>query len=113
MNFVRVRNVLIGAGIVTVLAILFEDQLLSLVGASASWRRVAEYVPIVAVFILLAGVFALLAWRYRPQVREQRREIALRQGRTVGFYIGSIAALLLLYAATIVVAGYVIRDEQT
>ena len=85
---------------------------LRLIGAPSGWIDAVGYVPIVGVFAALGCFVVLYAQRFRPEVRAYRREVARRDGRTIGFYVGSIAAVILFVAVVIVLSGLFVRDRQ-
>jgi len=91
---------------------LFVGPILSFAGAGPAWRKGADYAPLIVDLVLFACVLVLFARRFRPQVRERQRELARREGRTVGFYIGSIVVLLSLYGATVAILDYFFGNSR-
>ncbi len=106
MTTVAKIRLAVGIVFVVAIAVVFSDNVLSTFGIAApAWLTSAM---IGADFVALACVLVLFALLYRPETRPLRREARRREGRTLGFYIWSIIALVGLSFVVLVVAGYLL-----
>ncbi|HEX2591755.1 MAG TPA: hypothetical protein VHL34_09685 [Rhizomicrobium sp.] len=108
----RVIFIIVAIALVYVAVMNYGHAFLSSVGAGASWHRMVGYAPLLALPLMLGGLLYLFALRYGSRDgRAVQRAIARREGRTLGFYLGSVAVLLTLYAITLIATTYFLYDS--